>query len=100
MMLENGLLEEARMLYENCGKTPVLALQAIGYKQFISYFEGEATYDETVALIKRDTRRFAKRQIAWFKRDKRIRWFDPAEYPDKESLHRAIIEYFKGAVTI
>lgn len=100
MMLENGLLEEARMLYENCGKTPVLALQAIGYKQFISYFEGEATYDETVALIKRDTRRFAKRQIAWFKRDKRIRWFDPAEYPDKESLHRAITEYFKGAVTI
>ena len=94
VMLSNGLEEEVRNLYEACGRRQVLALQAIGYKQFISYFEGEATYDETVALIKRETRRFAKRQIAWFKRDKRIRWFDTLAFTDKQSLHNAIIDYF------
>lgn len=94
IMLENGLEEEARSLYESVGRKPTLALQAIGYRQFIAYFEGEATYEETVEIIKRETRRFAKRQIAWFKRDKRIRWFDQADYTDKEAMHSAIIEYF------
>ena len=95
IMLENGLEEEARRLYEKCGKRPPLSLQAIGYKQFIAYFEGEATYDETVELIKRETRRFAKRQISWFKRDKRIRWFDRGDYPDRDALAAAIIRYFE-----
>ena len=95
MMLENGLEQEARALYEASGGNPPLSLQAIGYKQFIAYFEGTATYEETVELIKRETRRFAKRQIAWFKRDKRIAWFDPADCESKEKLHEAIIGYFK-----
>ena len=72
----------------------MLSLQAIGYKQFIAYYEGLATYDETVELIKRDTRRFAKRQISWFKRDKRIRWFCLDEYASKEALNEAILDYF------
>lgn len=97
IMLANGLEEEALKLYLSCGKRPVLALQAIGYKQFIAYFGGEASYEETVELIKRETRRFAKRQISWFKRDKRIRWFDTADYPDREYMNEAIADYFKGA---
>ena len=94
IMLENGLEEEARALWLASGKKPPLALQAIGYKQFIAYFEGKAGYDETVELIKRETRRFAKRQISWFKRDKRIRWFD-ADKVTKAELHQEIISYFK-----
>ena len=95
IMLSNGLEEEARRLYDECGGEPPLSLQAIGYKQFISYFMGEASYDETVELIKRETRRFAKRQISWFKRDGRIRWFDAGNYEDKDALSRDIIRFFE-----
>ena len=95
IMLSNGLEEEAKSLWLASGKKPKLALQAIGYRQFIAYFEGEATHDETVEIIKRETRRFAKRQIAWFKRDKRIRWFDADVFADRAELHQAIITYFK-----
>lgn len=94
MMLENGLEQEARKLYEECGNRELHSMQAIGYKQFIAYFEGECGYDEAVESIKRETRRFAKRQIAWFKRDKRIIWFDALAYGSKEELHDAIYEYF------
>lgn len=95
IMLENGLMEEARRLFEEAGGDPPLSLQAIGYKQFSAYFDGTATYGETVDLIKRETRRFAKRQIAWFKRDGRIRWFKTDEYPAREELHYDIIKYFE-----
>ena len=99
-MIENGLFEEAEELIKSSDFDPPLSLQAIGYKQFTAYFEGLSTFSETVELIKRDTRRFAKRQISWFKRDGRIRWFNVDSYPDRDSLHADIIEYFKGGMGI
>ena len=93
-MLENGLLDEVRTLYTACGNRELHSMQAIGYKQFIAYIEGECGYDEAVESIKRETRRFAKRQIAWFKRDERIRWFDALSYENKERMYDAIYEYF------
>ncbi|MCR5809668.1 MAG: tRNA (adenosine(37)-N6)-dimethylallyltransferase MiaA [Clostridiales bacterium] len=95
IMLRNGLEEEARELYLSSGKKLPLSLQAIGYRQFIAYFEGEATYDETVEIIKRETRRFAKRQISWFKRDKRIRWFSLDDFGSKDDMNEAITKYFE-----
>lgn len=94
MMLENGLEREVMELWQGCGRRQPLSLQGIGYRQFICYFEGEATYDEAVSLIKRDTRRFAKRQVSWFKREGRARGFDPGAYPDRESFYKDIISYF------
>lgn len=93
-MIERGLLEEAVALYEKAGRKKALSLQGIGYKQFIAYYEGEADLSETVELIKRDTRRYAKRQIAWYKRDDRIKWFDRGDYDSSASLDRAIVDYF------
>ena len=66
-MIENGLVEEARCCLESGGKT---AAQAIGHKELQPYFNSGATLDETVENIKRETRRYAKRQITWFKRRK------------------------------
>lgn len=94
-MIKNGLAEEALGLIREAGEDLPLSLQAIGYKQFTAYYEGLSTFQETVGLIKRDTRRFAKRQIAWFKRDERIRWFDTEAFPDRGALHTAMIDYFK-----
>ncbi len=73
-MIQCGLVEEARRIYDLYGET--VALKAIGYKELVDYFKGGITLDEAVRLIKRNTRRFAKRQMTWFKRDERIEWFD------------------------
>lgn len=73
-MLANGLVEEARELYNQFGWTN--ALMAIGYKELFTYFDGEVSLEEAVRLIKRNTRRYAKRQMTWFRRDERINWID------------------------
>ena len=95
LMLEQGLVDEVDSILAD-GFDPALpALQGLGYKQLIMFRNGELSYDEAVELIKRDTRRFAKRQISWFKRDKRIRWFSLDKYGDE--LSAAVIEFFNGA---
>lgn len=70
-MLEDGIVEEARRLEGRYGRD-LPAMQAIGYKEFYSYFDGETTLEEAVRILKRDTRHFAKRQLTWFRRDARI----------------------------
>ena len=94
MMLEAGLIEEVENLLALNPNRSLPALQGLGYKQLIMYLDGKYTLDEAINLIKRDTRRFAKRQISWFKRDKRIRWFDTEEYSSKDELIDAIFEYY------
>ncbi len=94
MMLESGLIKEVENLLASNPDRSLPALQGLGYKQLIMYLDGKYTLDEAIYLIKRDTRRFAKRQISWFKRDKRIRWFDADEYSSKDELVDAIFEYY------
>jgi tRNA dimethylallyltransferase len=73
-MLSEGLIEEVKALVgKKPDKTP---LQAIGYKEIASYLRGEITADEAVKLIKRNTRRYAKRQFTWFKKEEGINWID------------------------
>ena len=73
-MVHNGLVEEARDLYKY---KELNALNTVGYKELFSHFEGEISLDKAIELIKRNTRRFAKRQLTWFQRDKNIQWFQP-----------------------
>jgi len=73
IMLEKGLLNEAKALYPNKNLN---ALQTVGYRELFSYFDDEFTLDFAISEIKKNTRRFAKRQITWFKRDAEIKWFD------------------------
>lgn len=72
-MMDNGLLEEARRFYD--GDFGDTAAAAIGYKELLPYLEGEQDLDICVGSLKRSTRRYAKRQQTWFKRDPSIRWF-------------------------
>lgn len=76
MMLENGLEQEARKLYP---KRQLNSLQTVGYRELFDYFDGKTSYAEAIELIKRNTRRYAKRQLTWFRRDTDIRWFAPDE---------------------
>ncbi len=74
-MMQKGLLDEARRLYDD-GKLKGTALQAIGYKELIRVFGGECTVAEAVDDIKQKTRRYAKRQMTWFSRDRDIKWLN------------------------
>ncbi len=88
-MLERGLLDEARRIYDAGYDRALPAMQSIGYRQLFSHFDGEIGLPEAVALIKRETRRFAKRQMTWFKRDTRIRWFTMHDENDPDADARA-----------
>lgn len=73
LMIENGLIEEVEQLlpYKDLN-----ALNTVGYKELFEYFEGNITLEVAISEIKKNTRRFAKRQLTWFRKDDSIRWFD------------------------
>ena len=73
VMLEQGLLQEARGLLED-GLLEGTAAQAIGYKELLAYFRGEMTLEAAADLIRQKSRNYAKRQLTWFRRDERVRW--------------------------
>jgi tRNA dimethylallyltransferase len=85
-MIANGLVEEAESLYPF---KHLNALQTVGYKELFSHFEGKVTKAEAISEIKKNTRRFAKRQLTWFKKDPQIKWFH------YETSRENIISYIK-----
>ena len=78
-MIDAGLENEARMLYDKYGRQNFTAFSGIGYKEFFDYFEGKKSLDEVIEEIKRGTRRYAKRQLTWFRRNEKIHWLTPDE---------------------
>ena len=76
-MMEQGLLEEVQHLLKLGVPKTATAMQAIGYKELVSYLEGEISLLEAVETIKRESRRYAKRQLTWFRRNKDIAWVKP-----------------------
>lgn len=76
-MLETGLEAEVRSILARGYSRTLAALDTVGYKEWWRYFDGAASYEDTVALIKRDTRRYAKRQLTWFRAQTGMRWCDP-----------------------
>jgi tRNA dimethylallyltransferase len=88
LMFEEGLIKETRNLLE--GRISLSASQALGYKEVIGHLKGEYGLDEAKRLVKRNTRHFAKRQLTWFRRDKRIEWVMLDEHFDTEETARGI----------
>ena len=76
MMVAEGLVEEARAMYP---KRHLNALQTVGYREIFDYFDGKCSLEEAIDLVKRNSRRYAKRQMTWFRRDERVGWFSPKE---------------------
>jgi tRNA dimethylallyltransferase len=79
-MISNGLFNEAQNLYKH---RELNALQTVGYREIFSFLDGEYDKEETIRLLKRNSRRYAKRQMTWFKRDEEFVWFNPF---DKEKV--------------
>ena len=80
LMLENGLLDEAKQTYESQNQKG--GFQAIGHKELYGYFSGDCSLEEATENLKRQTRRYAKRQLTWFRKDIRINWIYPDVTPD------------------
>lgn len=82
-MMDAGLLEEARSVYPY---RSLNSLNTVGYKELFMYFDGDCTLDEAVDMIQRNTRKYARKQLTWFRRDQQIKWFEPNQLEE-------IIEY-------
>ncbi|MBU4561009.1 tRNA (adenosine(37)-N6)-dimethylallyltransferase MiaA [bacterium] len=78
-MIEGGLVEEVRGLLKKGFSKDLIALKGLGYKEIIGYLDREYGLEEAIRLLKRNSRRFAKRQLTWFSQDKRIHWIEIAE---------------------
>ena len=87
LMVKDGLVEEVKkLLFMGCTKDMV-SMQGLGYKEIISYLNGECTLEEAVYTLKRDTRHFAKRQLTWFRREREVTWIDKSAFSsDSDTL--------------
>ncbi len=96
-MMEAGLLEEVKGLRERGFSRDLSSMKGLGYKELFAYLEGEATLEEAVYRIKRDTRHFAKRQLTWFKRERNVIWIDKSRFGyDEEAILQEMINKSAG----
>ena len=96
LMLDAGLIEEVKSLKEKGYHKSMVSMQGLGYKEILSYLDGEITLDEAVYILKRDTRHFAKRQLTWFRREKDVTWVNKPEFDyDDDKILAFMIEKIK-----
>ncbi len=89
-MLEMGLLDEVQKLRQMGCHRGMVSMQGLGYKEILTYLEGELSLEEAIRILKRDTRHFAKRQLTWFRRESDVIWVDKKEFDYEDGK---ILEY-------
>ena len=95
-MMEQGLLKEVKALKAMGYDRSYVSMQGLGYKELLSYLDGECTLDDAVSQIKQSTRHFAKRQITWFKREKHVTWINKKDYNyDEDKILEVMLESIK-----
>lgn len=95
-MLETGLVNEVRHILEQGYPPELNSLDTVGYKEVISYLKGEIPYQTMVDLIKQNTRRFAKRQMTWFRKETRIQWFPVTNDAELMDVAEQVVALFKN----
>lgn len=98
-MLAEGLVEEVKRLYDQ-GIRDVQSIQAIGYKELYKYFDGNVSLEEAVATLKKNTRRYAKRQFTWFRNKMDVKWFDMTPPVSLEEKVNEIFHYVAGKLLL
>jgi tRNA dimethylallyltransferase len=91
LMIDAGLLEEVQSLMERGYSGDLKSMPSIGYRHMVEYIEGKRTWDETIFILKRDTRRFAKRQLTWFRKDPEMIWKLPADMDEITEMVRRFL---------
>lgn len=92
VMVENGLLEEVENLYKKYGDKEYSSLKAIGYKELFEYFRGNLTLEESLELIKKKSRNYAKRQYTWFNNQFSVKWFE-TDFENFDNTINEVINY-------
>lgn len=93
-MLAAGLVEEVKKLREMGCHREMVSMQGLGYKEILAWLEKETTFEQSVEILKRDTRHFAKRQLTWFRRERDVIWVDRQDFPgDEEEKEQAMLEF-------
>ena len=95
LMLEKGLIDEVKSLLKKGYNETLTSMQGLGYKEVIKYLNNQYDYKEAVRVLKRDSRRFAKRQLTWFRRDKQIKWINADEFETQQDIVDEIFNYAK-----
>ncbi|OAT82739.1 tRNA (adenosine(37)-N6)-dimethylallyltransferase MiaA [Bacillus sp. MKU004] len=99
IMVEEGLIEEVQTLY-NQGVHNVQSVQAIGYKEIYEYLEGRISFDRAIETLKQNSRRYAKRQLTWFRNKMDVTWFDMTAEEDHDKIISGISEFIAGKLEL
>jgi len=95
IMMDNGLIDEVKNLLKMGYTKDMISMQGIGYKEIIKYLDGQYSLEEAIEIIKRDSRRYAKRQLTWFRRYDDAKWFNLDEYDNSQVLKNDIIKHIE-----
>ncbi len=95
-MIKRGLIEEVKGLIQLGYKKDLNALNTVGYKEVFDYLDGKLSHEEMVEEIKKYSRRYAKRQLTWFRRDERIKWFNINDYDTLQHLAENILNFYQN----
>ncbi len=94
-MIKNGLVEEVKSILAKGYSETLNSLNSVGYKEIIAYLKNEVSLETAISLIKRNTRRYAKRQLTWFRKDERIHWFNIENELDLVKIKNEILNKIK-----
>lgn len=99
IMMEKGLLDEVKKLLNMGYSKDLVSMQGLGYKEMVSYIEGDLSYDGAVDKLKQSTRHFAKRQLTWFRREDDIYWVNIDEFDNIQDIYQNIVRYVEGKLS-
>jgi tRNA dimethylallyltransferase len=99
LMMKQGLLDEVQYFYEK-GLRECQSIQAIGYKELYDYFDGKVSLELAIENLKQNSRRYAKRQLTWFRNKMNVEWFDMSESKDAEKKFAEISKFIEGKLEI
>ena len=94
-LIEQGLIEEVKMLLDRGLTAEDTAMKGIGYKEIIAYLSGQYNLETAIDTVQKNTRHYAKRQMTWFKKYKSMEWFDISLYPSKEAVTEDMLQWIK-----
>jgi len=92
IMVADGLIEEVSRLRAEGLSRDLVSMQGLGYKEIFAYLDGEMSLDEAITLLKRDTRRFAKRQLTWFRRERDVIWLNKGDFTSEDAIVEEIMK--------
>ncbi|KEI04436.1 tRNA (adenosine(37)-N6)-dimethylallyltransferase MiaA [Clostridium botulinum] len=98
IMIERGLVEEVKMLRSMGCTADMQSMKGIGYKEILYYLDGKMTLQDAIELIKKGSRNYAKRQLTWFRKDKRVIWIDKDQYENDSEICDAIVEKINNLI--